>query len=1007
MKQTKFEKLNRKLLTFILIVLCSSMASYSQNIISGTVTDESGTPLLGVNVIESNTQNGAITDFDGKFNINLNKNPSELIFTYMGFKDKKQSVSGTSTLQVVLQEDFAQLNEVVVVGYGTAKRSDLTGAITSVSSKDFDEQPLNDVSQALQGRAAGVQVTQSSGEPGGVYKIRIRGANSITGNNDPLYVVDGQFVDISTVNVNDIASMEVLKDASSTAIYGTRGANGVILITTKRGRAGKTKVEIDLFTGISNLTQKLDLMSPVEFAEGVNYSEGQDPNDPTNPFYTTSELDYLRINGGEDWQERLFQTGYSTNAQITVSGGSDAMDYYISGNIYEASGTVVDQKFKKLNLRSNLNAKLSEKFKIGLNFNVGQKESTGVQADLGSGISWDPTTPAFDENGNYNFNSIKNVASGETNPLVSVQNNSRNNTTDQLSINGYLNFDITKNLVFNTSLGLNKSERHFNSYAPLISSANGRANVDNYYSTKLYFTNRFTYTLDINENNNLKIDAIQELVKEESNTTQIDANDFFTDLVTYKDLSIAGVQLASNSETNRELESFLGRINYSLFNKYLLTASIRADGTSVFQKDKWGYFPSASIAWKVYEEDFIKNIESINNLKVRLSYGQVGNQGIGVYGTRSRAVIDELINYPFNGSLTTGVAPSNRVANPDLTWETTDQFDVGVDFGMLNSALTLSVDYYKKITSNLLLDTQLPSFVGPTRQYVNSGEVENKGFEITLGARFLQNDNWNIESILSVSRNRNKVLSLNDGVTSLEVGAAIVPNLPVNPTRVEVGLPISTLRGYVFEGVYQLDEAAEGTPGTAKYKDISGPDGIPDGLITTDDITNVGDGNADVTWGWNWDVSYKNWNLNFLLIGSEGNDIYNFQRARLMALGAQQFNAVHADYLNRWTPENPSNIPSSNDGTEMLSSQFIEDGSFISMKSIALGYNVDSDFLERIGVTKLRLYGSVENLFIITDYTGFDPESTASNAKDDADVGIDYGSYPISRSFIIGLNIAF
>ncbi|WP_242120548.1 SusC/RagA family TonB-linked outer membrane protein [Aestuariivivens sediminicola] len=984
------------------IMLFAVFVLYGQNPVQGTVTSASdGAPIPGVNVIIKGTAQGTATDFDGNFTINASPD-NVLVFSFLGYKTLEQTVGNQTTMAIVLEEDAAALDEVVVVGYGTARRSDLTGALTSVSSRDFDKQPLNDVSQALQGRAAGVQVTQTSGAPGGNFKIRIRGANSITGSNEPLYVIDGQFASINTINVNDIQSMEVLKDASSTAIYGTRGANGVILITTKTGRSGKPKFDVDLFTGISNITQKLDLMNAAEFAEGVNFSDGTE-------VFTAQEIADLRANGGEDWQELLFQTAYFNNIQLSASGGSDAVDYYISGNYYDAGGTVVDhQMFRRLNLRTNLNAKLSDKIKVGLNFNVGQTKATGIRADLGVGLSFDPSTPAFDENGDYNFNSIKNLATSQTNPLVAAENNVRRNINDRISINGNFNWDILDNLVFNTSGGLIKTDIHNNAYAPLISSGSGRADVDNIYRTNLYNTNRLTYTPDIGEDHSLKIDAIHELVIDRSNSVFITATDFFTDLVTYKDLSAANVQTVANNESKRELESLLGRVNYAFMNKYLLTASFRADGSSVFQKDKWGYFPSGSLAWKISEEDFLKNNETLNNLKLRLSYGEVGNQGINVFGTRSRAVLGLGVNYSFDGNDVTGVAPSNRISNPDLTWEKTKQINIGVDLGLFNSVVDLSFDYYKKNTTDLLLDTQLPPFVGPTNKFVNAGEVENKGFEITLDARILQNDKWNVTSTLSITGNKNKVLSLNDDVQFLVVGDVIRANtFPVNPTRVEVGLPISSFRGYVFEGAYQLGEETEAAqfnkaPGDAKYKDING-----DGLITTDDIVTVGDGNPDFVWGWNWDISYKNWNLNFLLTGSQGNDIYNLQRGRLMALGAQQFHAVHGDYRNRWTSTNPSNIPSGRDGTEILSSQFIEDGSYMTMKNIALSYNVDPDVLDKFGLDGLRLYASAENLFILTDYTGFDPEATASVSNEDADIGIDYNTYPINRSFTFGINVKF
>jgi TonB-linked SusC/RagA family outer membrane protein len=704
----------------------------------------------------------------------------------------------------------------------------------------------------------------------------------------------------------------------------------------------------------------------------------------------------------------LFQRGNSNNAQLSASGGSDNATYYISGNYYGASGTVVDQDFRRFNLRANLNTNLSEKFKAGLNINAGQEKSTGVRANLGVGLSFDPTTFAFDDNGNYNFNSRNNLATSETNPLVAVENNTRENTLDRININGNLNYEILKNLTFNTSGGIVKIERHNNSYAPLISSNNGNASVDNIYNTSLYNTNRLTFTPLNSGKSSLKLDVIHELVVDKSNSVFIDARDFFTDLVTYKDLSVANVQIVDNREGNRKLESFLGRINYTFSEKYLFTASFRADGTSVFQNNKWGYFPSASVAWRISEEDFFKSIESINNLKLRVSYGEVGNQGINAFGTRARGVLGPGVNYPFDGNITTGVAPSNRISNPDLTWETTKQINAGFDINLFNYAVGLSFDYYKKNTTDLLLDTQLPPFVGPTNKFVNAGEVQNNGFEITLDTRILQNENWSINSTLSITSNRNKVLSLNDDVQFLVVGDVIRQNtFPVNPTRVEVGLPISSFRGYIFEGVYQLGEESEAAiynkaPGDAKYRDING-----DGVISTDDITNIGDGNPDFIWGWNWDLGYKNWNLNFLLTGSQGNDIYNLQRGRLMALGAQQFHAVHGDYRNRWTTDNPSNIPSGRDGTEILSSQFIENGSFISMKNIALGYNLESSALNKAGISSIRFYSSVENLFILTDYTGFDPEATASVSNADADIGIDYNTYPINRAVTFGMNIKF
>ncbi|WP_394971113.1 SusC/RagA family TonB-linked outer membrane protein [uncultured Croceitalea sp.] len=1013
MKRIKFKRWKNSFKTFLFAITMFVMCGYSfaQKTITGNVSDDSG-PLPGATIVVKGTSNGTQADFDGNFVLNNVNEDDTLVFSYIGYASQEILVSGQSQMNVVLLEDTARLDEVVVVGYGTAKKSDLTGSVASVSAKDFEKQPLNDVSQALLGRAAGLQVTQNSGTPGGDFKIRIRGANSISGGNEPLFVVDGQFLDISAVNVNDIQSIEVLKDASATAIYGNRGANGVVLITTKRGRPGKATINVDVFTSISKPTTRLDLLNGIEFAEAAIEQEGVSIEDST--LFTQEQLDELRANGGEDWQDRLFRTGFANNVQVSASGGSEDIDYYISSNFYEETSTIQAQKFRRLNVRTNLNAKLSKRLKVGMNLNIGREERDGIIGNLSDALAFSPTTFAFNEEGELNLFSENDLGTTALNPLVPVNFNLRESTTDRYNITANLNYDIVKNLVANISAGVVRSDIHNNSYSSLRAGGIGRANVDNIYRTNLFNTNRLTYTVDLGERSNLKIDAVHELVINQFNRADIDASNFFTDLVTFRDLSAAQVQIAQNNESRRELESFLGRANLSLLDRYLFTASIRADGTSIFQNDRVGYFPSASFAWKINQEEFLKDSKSINNLKLRLSYGQVGNQSINVFGTRERARLDEDINYPFEGNLAVGVAPSNRLANPDLTWETTEQINAGLDLGLWNSAVTFSFDYYKKNTTDLLLDTQLPDFVGPTRQFVNAGEILNEGIDINLGTRILRNDDWNINSTLTISRNRNEVLALNDGLEFIEIGQNVsgFSGTPLNATRIEVGRPISSLRGFIFDGVWQLGEEDEAAafgriPGDARFRDISGPDGVPDGVITTDDITVVGDANPDFTWGWNWDISYKNLNLNFLLTGSQGNDIYNLQNARLLGVFTRQTNPTLGAFRNRWSTTNPSNVPARVDGAQTLSSQFIEDGSFVSMKNIVFSYNFNQKVTDALGINNARLYASAQNLFIITDYSGFDPETTASVNNEDVDLGLDINSVPLNRTITLGLNVSF
>ena len=855
----------KRLIVGTVFTLLSFSWVIAQRTISGTVTDSDGAPLIGVNILEQATGNGTITDLDGKYTITVGDNAS-LAFSYTGYQPQTLSVGDRSILDISLSVG-ALLDEIVVIGYGTLKKSDLTGSLASVSAKDFEQQPLTRLDQALQGRAAGVAVTQTSGAPGAGFKIRIRGSNSISGNNNPLYVVDGLVVgDINSINVNDIASMEVLKDASATAIYGSRGANGVVLITTKTGKKGPAKVELETFIGSSKVAQELNFMTPAEFAEGVNFAEG-------NEIYTAQEISALQ-SGGENWQDRFFRNAGFSNAQLSISGGSDAINYYVSGNFYDAEGTITSQEYRRYGLRANMNATVSNKIKLGLNAYLSRDENTGVRANLATGLTWDPTTPAFDVDGNYNFTPLKpGIGNGTPNPLLQPENNVRDNLDHQVIANGYLSYDILDNLVLHVSGGAERSNINQNSYTSLLVNNTGNARVFNRNINRYQNTNRLTYTLNSNPNHRLQVDAIHEQQLVTNVWTEATATGFFSDGTTYKDLSLGAVQRTANNSTSESLQSFLGRVNYSLFDKFLFTASVRSDGSSKFQEgNRWGIFPSGSVAWRLSEEDFIRNMDMIDNLKLRASYGVTGSQGIGPLATRSIPIVDPSVNYPFGGgSYTVGVAPSNRLANPDLTWETTTQTNFGFDLGLWNSKVTLSLDFYKKNTTDLLLERILPSFVGPTIVAENVGEVENKGFDLNLGLVLVDNSDWYISSTLNVSRNVNQVIALVDGNKPLELGNIYYGNtFPVNPTRVEVGQPISSFRGYVFEGVYQLGEEDEAArfgkvPGQAKYQDVNG-----DGVISSDDIVIVGDGNPDFTWGWNWMASWKNFDLNFILLGSQG-----------------------------------------------------------------------------------------------------------------------------------------
>lgn len=975
-------------------------------LISGTITNEAGEPMVGATVRAKGGNQGALTDEQGKYSLEIPESITALIISYIGYEPQVVEIGNQKIVDVVLAPSLNSLDEVIVVGYGTRKKSDLTGSLSSISTTDFDKQPLVRIDQAIQGRASGVTVNQTSGAPGSGYKIRIRGANSISGNNNPLYVVDGLVIgDINSVNVNDIQSLEILKDASATAIYGSRGANGVVLVTTKSGETGTSKIEFNSFWGSSQVIQELDMLSPSEFAEGVNFAEGTE-------VYTPAEIGALSAGGGENWHDRYFRPATFSNYQLSASGGGQKTNYYISGNFYDADGTIIDQNYKRYSLRANVGSQVTERLKVGMNIYGSREENTGARVNLATGLTWDPTTPAFTPDGDYNFTPLKpGIGNGSPNPLLQPENNVVDNFDHQIIANGYFNLDLIQGLVLNVSAGVERVDRTNNSYTSLLVNNTGNARVYNQEVSRYQNTNRLTYTHNKSENHQFQVDAVHEQQLVTTIWSEATATGFFSDNTTYKNLGLGAIQRTSNESTSESLQSYLGRVNYTLFQRFMLTASVRADGSSKFREDnRWGVFPSGSVAWRVSEEPFIQNIEAISNLKLRASYGVTGNQGIAPLATRSRPFIDAGgtntgINYPFGGSVATiGIAPSNRLANPDLTWEKTAQTNVGFDLGLWNSKVTLSVDLFQKNTTDLLLDVILPEFVGPTVVAQNIGEVENKGIDISLGLTPVYTPDLKITTTLTVSRYVNKVIALVDG-EPIEKGNSIVSGVPVNPTRVEVGQPISSFRGYVFEGVYQLGEedaasAFGRNPGDAKYKDLN-----DDGIISPDDITTIGDGNPAFTWGLNSNIAYKRFDLNFLVLGSHGSDIYNLQRGRMMALGAAQFHATHGDYRNRWTTSNPSNIPSGRNGTEFLSTQFLENGSYVTLKNVSLNYTMD-DVLKNVGLGAVRLFINAENLFIITDYTGFDPESTVTG-NSDVDIGVDYNAYPLSRSFSAGVNLTF
>ena len=625
--------LNKKLGLLLLSISFLIQAAFAQEIqVSGTVTDNAGLLLPGVSVLVQGTNTGTITDEKGAFSISVS-NDAILEFSFIGMEKRIEPVNGRTIVNVILMESNIGIEEVVAIGYGTMKKSDLTGSVMSVGAEKFEAQPLTKIDQALQGRAAGVQVVQTTGAPGATMKIRIRGANSISGSNNPLYVVDGMVVnDIGSISVNDIASMEVLKDASATAIYGSRGANGVVLITTKTGKKGMSKITIETFHGISNIFQELPMMTAGEYAEAVNFAEGKE-------IFTQAEIDELYTTGGVNWQKELFKTAPSHNYVLSFSGGNDMVDYFVSGSLYDAEGTIINQNYKRYTVRANINAQVTNNLKIGTNIAGAREEDYGTRANLSDGLTYDPTTPIYDENGDYIYASEKNLGNSANNPIINPMERIKDNFQNRLTATGYLDLSILEGLVLNISGGVEYFNIDNNAYVPITVNGRGNATENTSNTYTLQNTNRLTYIWDQMENHRLQVDAIHEQQYFKNKFLNANAEQFFSDATTYKDMALGQIQVIDNGERASSLQSFLGRVNYSFADKYLFTASLRADGSSRFQEgNQWGYFPSGSVAWRASQENFIQQIESISNLKVRASYGITGSQAIAIYATRSRSL---------------------------------------------------------------------------------------------------------------------------------------------------------------------------------------------------------------------------------------------------------------------------------------------------------------------------------------------------------------------------------
>ena len=1010
-----------------------------QKTVSGKVTDENGASITGTNVSVKGTTVGTMTDADGKYKLTVPENATTLVISFVGYVSQEITIGNQSVINVVLISDNLAISEIVVVGYGQQRKSDITGAISSVKGQELVQLPMQRVDQALQGRAAGVLVLNTAGAPGANTTIRVRGMNSINGGNDALIVIDGlQGGNLNALNPNDIESIEILKDASATAIYGSMGANGVILITTKSGKKGKPTIDYSFSYGSQTIRHKLELMSAADYAITRNANKAtQNASGIPDSLFLNARIKELRKTGGTDWQDEIYRTAPVTNHQLTISGGTDNMKYMVSGGYLDQQGILINSAYKRFTLRANVSADITRNVSFGLNWS-GSKEA-GNSPPYGGGTAlsflgqavniaprWDPTTPPYDSDGNYNRHPLGYGAYDTWNPLAAAKEPDIMNNTIRNSINTYLEFTIIEGLKLKITGGATIDNSNNKSYynsktweGKPIGGKVGYATIDDGLSSHYQNSNILTYDKTIGEHK-FTLMAVVEQQYSKSESSGLVASKFTVDQTGVNDLGGAEqINSKYSSVSERVLNSYLGRINYAFANKYLVTLSYRADGSSVFgANNKWGFFPSGSLAWKMNEESFIQNLNIFSELKLRGSWGIIGNQAIGTYQTIPSMASG--YNYPYSGNDATDLGfIIGNPPNPNLKWESTTQTNIGLDASVFKGRLNATIDVYLKTTKNLLLNRTLAGYTGFPSIIDNVGSVENKGIELSIGGDPVTGAvKWN--SGFNISWNRNKVLDLGE-VSRLEFKTTYGGyGLKNGFMQLRVGEPFGQMYGYGYEGTWKTSEAAAAAafgqlPGDPKYTDFN-----KDGEITTSDIMMIGNAIPKFIFGWSNRVSYNNFELTVLIQGSEGNDIFNQGRIRL----ENPTEGTSIRMLDRWTPENQdTDVPAFIDavtrqnaalkskvslgsGDNNRLQRYVEDGSYIRLKNITLGYSVPSSVLSRIGVTKLRAYISGTNLITLTKYTGYDPEVSAYNSND-AQIGVDLSNYPTARTITFGIDVTF
>ena len=1018
--------------------------------VKGQVKDAAGEPVIGATVVVKGTTKGASTGIDGGFTLDVTPD-DVLVVSYIGYDTQEIPVGSRTSFDIQLREEATTLDDVVVIGYGAVKKRDVSTAISSIKAEDIANRPITDFRQSMAGKMPGVQVMQTGGDPEGNVMVRVRGISSATAGNDPLYIVDGVPMEngLSNLNTNDIESMEVLKDASSAAIYGSRGSNGVILITTKKGKSETIQVTYDGYYGIEQVSKRIDLMNAYQYAQVSKeahdaayldqYPGGTAPNGDRPESYMNYPVELVPYLNGEpgltdtDWQDAIFRTASTTSHNIAISGKGKHVNYFISGNYYYKEGVIINSDFERYSFRMNLDGKYKN-FKYGVNFSPSYSKSNKVNAsgDYNSGgivqsaLTSCPIWPIYNEDGTFNFqgNGYWRIGTDYQhneilNPVALATLQSE--VIDRMSMTGraFLGYDICKGLSFQTSFGGSFygaiDNKYRSSELPLRGKAyyDAPSNPEGYSSAGFYFNwlieNQLTYDRTFGDHS-LNVILVQSAQKETYKTLNVTATDYPND----QNQTIGGGTVSDGDSKTEQwsLASYLARVQYNYKGKYMLSAAIRADGSSRFGKNnRWGYFPSASAAWRISGEPFFQNAEAlswISDLKIRASYGQTGNFQIGNYRHLATMSGDDYILGTGSGSLVSGYKPSD-VENPDLTWEKTSMFNVGADLSLLGGYFNLTAEYYYANTTDMLLEVPIPHLTGYSTTLMNIGKVNNRGWELSAtsqhsyanGISYSLNANW--------AKNTNEVKALGANDTPIIQSGSVDHAYYIT----KVGEPIGSYYLLVQDGIFRNEEdlkayphVSTAQPGDFRFVDVDG-----DGEIDLEkDRTIVGNYMPDFTYGFGGSFGYRGLDFSVAFQGVHGNEILNLNRRYLDNMEGNTNGTTVA--LNRW--KSPTEIGDGNTNranrkqtgnNTRTSTWHVEDGSYLRLQNIALGYTLPAKWTRKFYVEKLRIYVSAQNLVTWTDYSGYNPE--VSNRTSALTPGEDYGTYPLAKTYMVGLNVTF